>query len=190
MTDIHLLPKKERQIFFDTAVSITGIPFPLLEKDFWVVWVLERLFSLQGLKSYLTFKGGTSLSKVYGVIQRFSEDIDLSIEKEFLGFTREKDPERADDEFKMFWKAIEQIEKWAVGEEDFLEKLHISGVHKKRGVIVEYFATISKKPVWISKEESLRLAKEGRLHATIVHLKNGTVYLRPEAGAKPFELIS
>ncbi len=57
----------------------------IIEKDYWVVWVLERLFSLEKLKHYFTFKGGTSLSKIYGLIDRFSEDIDLSIEREFFG---------------------------------------------------------------------------------------------------------
>ncbi|MBS0655870.1 MAG: nucleotidyl transferase AbiEii/AbiGii toxin family protein [Verrucomicrobia bacterium] len=95
MTEIYLLQKRERQLFFDTVATMTGIPFPLLEKDFWVVWVLERLFSLQDLQPYLTFKGGTSLSKVYGLIHRFSEDVDLSIEKEFFGFCKDRDPGKA-----------------------------------------------------------------------------------------------
>jgi len=95
-----------------------------------------------------------------------------------------------DDEFEKFWKAIEQVEKWNVGEEDFIEKWYISGVHKNRGVIVEYFVNVSKKPLWFSKEQTINFAKEGRLHATIVHLKNGTVFLRPEAGSKSFDLIS
>ncbi len=60
-----------------------------------LVWTLDRLFSIPELKSHLTFKGGTSLSKVYRIIERFSEDIDLSIEKDFLGFDKEKAPERA-----------------------------------------------------------------------------------------------
>ncbi|HQY22452.1 MAG TPA: nucleotidyl transferase AbiEii/AbiGii toxin family protein [Gammaproteobacteria bacterium] len=71
------------------------IPFEVIEKDFWVVWILEKLFSLSDLKDHLTFKGGTSLSKVYRIIQRFSEDIDLSIEKEFFGFDKDNDPEKA-----------------------------------------------------------------------------------------------
>lgn len=57
--------------------------------------MLERLFSLKDLQSHLTFKGGTSLSKVYGVIHRFSEDIDLSIEKGFFGFNDINDPEKS-----------------------------------------------------------------------------------------------
>ena len=76
---LHLLSKEERALFFRTAAEIMYMPFEIIEKDYWVVWVLERLFSLEKMKSHLTFKGGTSLSKVYGLIDRFSEDIDLSI---------------------------------------------------------------------------------------------------------------
>ncbi|MGE3263210.1 MAG: nucleotidyl transferase AbiEii/AbiGii toxin family protein [Bacteriovoracia bacterium] len=95
MSEIYLLPSEERQLFFDTAVVESGISLAILEKDFWVVWTLERLFELAELQEHLTFKGGTSLSKVYGLIHRFSEDIDLSIEKEFFGFDGESDPEKA-----------------------------------------------------------------------------------------------
>lgn len=94
MNEIHLLSKDERELFFRTAAEAMKIRFEIIEKDYWVVWILERLFSLEKMKSYLTFKGGTSLSKVYGVIDRFSEDIDLSIEKELLGFAH-SDPENA-----------------------------------------------------------------------------------------------
>lgn len=95
MTELHLLSVAEREPFFDVTVEELRIPFEVIEKDFWVVWILEKLFSLSDLKDHLTFKGGTSLSKVYGIIQRFSEDIDLSIEKEFFGFDKDNDPEKA-----------------------------------------------------------------------------------------------
>ena len=49
----------------------------IAEKDFWVTFVLERIFSDEKLSPILIFNGGTSLSKVYGFIERFSEDIDL-----------------------------------------------------------------------------------------------------------------
>jgi len=55
----------------------TGRPAHLLEKDLWVVWTLRALFD-SSLSTDLTFKGGTSLSKVYKVIDRFSEDLDLT----------------------------------------------------------------------------------------------------------------
>jgi hypothetical protein len=95
MKELHQLSLADRQLFLDEAQTITGVPFSILEKDFWVVWTLERLFSLDDLKSHLTFKGGTSLAKVYRIIERFSEDIDVSIEQNFLGFDKEKDPEKA-----------------------------------------------------------------------------------------------
>ena len=94
MTELHLLSVTEREPFFDATVEESRIPFEVIEKDFWVVWTLERLFSLSDLKDHLTFKGGTSLSKVYGLIHRFSEDIDLSIEKNFLGSIKIMIPKR------------------------------------------------------------------------------------------------
>lgn len=95
MNEIYLLSKEERVLFFRTASEILNIPFEIIEKDYWVVWILERLFSLEKLNSHLTFKGGTSLSKIYRLIDRFSEDIDLSIERAFFGFGSPDDPENA-----------------------------------------------------------------------------------------------
>ncbi len=63
----------------------------VIEKDFWVCWILKRLFSLTGIPE-LRFKGGTSLSKVYRLIERFSEDIDVSLNRSALGFFGDKDP--------------------------------------------------------------------------------------------------
>ena len=95
MNEIHLLTQDERELFFRTAADIQNMPFEIIEKDFWVVWILGRLFSLEKVRPYLTFKGGTSLSKVYKLIDRFSEDIDLSIERDFFGFGTPNNPENA-----------------------------------------------------------------------------------------------
>jgi predicted nucleotidyltransferase component of viral defense system len=95
MKKIYQLPKEEREIYFRKAADIIKIPFNIIEKDYWVVWILERLFTLNSLKNHLTFKGGTSLSKIYRIIDRFSEDIDVSIEKEFFGFDENNNPEKA-----------------------------------------------------------------------------------------------
>lgn len=94
----------------------------------------------------------------------------------------------ADKEFEIYWKAIEQIEGWEVGREDFIEKWYITGVHKKRGVITEYLIEKDNGPTWVLKEQALNLALEGKLHATVVHMKNGRLFLRPEFGSKAFEL--
>jgi predicted nucleotidyltransferase component of viral defense system len=72
-----------------------GLDAKSVEKDFWVCWTLRELFALPDIGSHLTFKGGTSLSKAWKLIQRFSEDIDLIVDKEILGFGGEAAPEQA-----------------------------------------------------------------------------------------------
>lgn len=82
---------KDREALFNQTASIKGISPEIVEKDFWVCWILHWIFHLQGLPR-LIFKGGTSLSKAFGIISRFSEDIDLVINRHQLGFTDEGDP--------------------------------------------------------------------------------------------------
>jgi hypothetical protein len=79
------LSKQQQINIFNQAGAQTGLPAFAIEKDAWVTLVLRMLFSSE-LSSHIVFKGGTSLSKVYGLIERFSEDIDLSINREYLGF--------------------------------------------------------------------------------------------------------
>jgi predicted nucleotidyltransferase component of viral defense system len=95
MKKFHLLTPAERQTYLQETSAKTGIQPSIIEKDYWVVWTLWLLFNQDDLKPSLTFKGGTSLSKAFSVIQRFSEDIDLSIEKSFFGMTDDQSPENA-----------------------------------------------------------------------------------------------
>ncbi|NKK01211.1 nucleotidyl transferase AbiEii/AbiGii toxin family protein [Rhizobium leguminosarum bv. viciae] len=71
------LSNTDRKEALGVAASSSGRPSHLLEKDVWVVWALRTLFS-SPLGEHLVFKGGTSLSKVYKAIDRFSEDVDLT----------------------------------------------------------------------------------------------------------------
>ena len=71
---------QEREMLFLEVSRCVGFSPSVVEKDFWVVWVLGRLFSSTFLASKILFKGGTSLSKVFGLIDRFSEDIDLILD--------------------------------------------------------------------------------------------------------------
>jgi hypothetical protein len=71
------LSKEDRKQVLDVAASKAGRPPHLLEKDVWVVWSLAALFESE-LGCQLVFKGGTSLSKAYQAIRRFSEDVDLT----------------------------------------------------------------------------------------------------------------
>src|SRR6516162_2502277 len=77
------LPTDERRLYIDQAATRRNVSPVVLEKDFWVCWLLGMLFESRFAGS-LVFKGGTSLSKVFGVIERFSEDIDLSLSPAFL----------------------------------------------------------------------------------------------------------
>jgi hypothetical protein len=77
------LPADERRLYIEQAAVRRNASPVMLEKDFWVCWLLGMLFESEFAGS-LVFKGGTSLSKVFGVIERFSEDIDLSVSPEFL----------------------------------------------------------------------------------------------------------
>lgn len=79
------LSPERRALAFEQAAAGRAGQAVILEKDFWVSWLLGLLFAQPALAPYLVFKGGTSLSKVFGVIDRFSEDIDLCLVPEFVG---------------------------------------------------------------------------------------------------------
>lgn len=85
--------KEDREQYFnEAALRSDKIKNPIvIEKDFWVCWALERLFS-SDFSPHVIFKGGTSLSKCYNMIERFSEDIDLTLSKEYIGITSANDP--------------------------------------------------------------------------------------------------
>jgi hypothetical protein len=72
------LSSDERQLYIEQAAIQKNISPVIMEKDFWVCWLLGVLFESEFAR-HLVFKGGTSLSKVFGMIDRFSEDIDLSL---------------------------------------------------------------------------------------------------------------
>ena len=91
-----------------------------MEKDFWVCWLLGILFESEFADS-LVFKGGTSLSKVFGAINRFSEDIDLSLSPSFLGL-----PETAANR--------SQADKWREKAGDMIISENVSGDLARTGI--------------------------------------------------------
>jgi len=86
---------RDRADLFHAVATRRGMSAAIVEKDFWVCWTLKRLFTLNDSPVGLLFKGGTSLAKVYKVIERFSEDIDLSFNRDDLGFGGSYDPKSA-----------------------------------------------------------------------------------------------
>ena len=90
------LPDRDRRDVFAAAANRLDTVPVYVEKDFWVCLVLDALFNrLPAGHPKLLFKGGTSLSKAFGLIRRFSEDIDLVVHRDALGFAGERDPTTA-----------------------------------------------------------------------------------------------
>ena len=81
-----VLPEQTRRNAFTETATRKALPAVAVEKDWWVTTVLRALFALP-YSEHLSFKGGTSLSKCYNLIERFSEDVDIAINREFFGFS-------------------------------------------------------------------------------------------------------
>ncbi len=77
----------DREVLFGNAADRAGIKNPaIVEKDFWVCFIINYLFRMSPWPRAFIFKGGTSLGKAYHVIERFSEDIDLIMDWRLLGY--------------------------------------------------------------------------------------------------------
>ena len=135
--NVATMPTEKRLELFRETAARRSLPVELIEKDFWVCWSLYRLFSrMADLPATLLFKGGTSLSKVFNVIDRFSEDVDLSLNREDLGFSDKRDPYVAASK-KQARRLIDELTARCIGEirdsvlptldEDFTSILSTSG---------------------------------------------------------------
>lgn len=108
MLEFAKLPLNERIPYFQEVANRRGLTRLIVEKDFWVCFSLRLLFSTAAIADKLVFKGGTSISKVFGIIKRFSEDIDLSVDPTWLGFGGEDQPDaaRSRSQFEKRWKKL------------------------------------------------------------------------------------
>jgi hypothetical protein len=89
MDKVAKLSARQRSELFEASASKRKLQPAIIEKDFWVCWLLRKLFNVPELEGKLVFKGGTSLSKVHGLIERFSEDIDLVLAWGLIGYGEE-----------------------------------------------------------------------------------------------------
>jgi len=89
MIELAKGPDRRRQELFRETSRKMGVHEAIIEKDFWVCLILWILFSSERWGDKVVFKGGTSLSKVYGAIERFSEDIDLILDWRELGYSKD-----------------------------------------------------------------------------------------------------
>ena len=83
--NFYTLETSEKVLIFQDISNRTGMPVFAVEKDWWVTQAMAIIFEMEVGQS-LVFKGGTSLSKAWKLIRRFSEDVDLVIDRTFLGF--------------------------------------------------------------------------------------------------------
>ncbi len=86
MWEVARLKGDELRVLFRNSAAKLGMHEAVVEKDFWVCLMLDYLFHRSEWKGRFTFKGGTSLSKCFGLIERFSEDIDLILDWRVLGY--------------------------------------------------------------------------------------------------------
>lgn len=80
----------DRKALFQNTAAKMGLTEAIVEKDYWVCFMLDYLFQCCKWKDSIAFKGGTSLSKAYGLIERFSEDIDLILDWRVLGYEKDE----------------------------------------------------------------------------------------------------
>jgi hypothetical protein len=119
-------------IIMATAFKM-GMNEAIIEKDFWVCWILEMIFHHSKYFERLAFKGGTSLSKGYGIIERFSEDVDLILDWRTLGYKlNEPWNERSNSKQNQFNNEINQKT------EIFLKEIlmpHFNDIINNQGIV-------------------------------------------------------
>src|SRR5229473_6509860 len=116
MPNFFQLPADERREALAVVAGASGRPIHLLEKDIWVVWSLQHLFG-GPYSEHLVFKGGTSLSKAYRVIRRFSEDVDITydiraIADDLIGSAKDSLPSNPSQEKKWSKEIKHRLAKW------------------------------------------------------------------------------
>jgi hypothetical protein len=117
MADAFLrLSTKDRRDALGVAADQSGLPAHLLEKDVWVVWALAALYG-SPLGEHLVFKGGTSLSKAYKVIQKFSGDVDVTydirqIAPDLVGANGEALPKTRSEEKRWSSEVRRRLPEW------------------------------------------------------------------------------
>lgn len=171
-------PELRDEAFQETAAQL-GMSKAIIEKDFWVCWSLKQLFALPSFGEQLIFKGGTSLSKAYNVIHRFSEDVDLSIDREQLGFAGDRDPEDPNLSGNKQKKLLQELE--AAAEEAVRGRL-LAEIQAAFGSRLEQSFTLSVDP---TEPQTILFTYPSLLKSDAGYLKQ---FVRLEFGARGVQL--
>ena len=117
MLNVVTMKGDERAALIELGAAETGLSEAIVEKDIWVCYLLDYLFHRSEFKGSVIFKGGTSLSKAYGLIERFSEDVDLILDWRLIGYGLDEPwEERSNtrqDKFKL--ETIERTDAYLAG---------------------------------------------------------------------------
>lgn len=125
MRNVAKVQEKERKALFQNTAAKMGLTNAIIEKDYWVCFMLDYLFHRCEWKEHIAFKGGTSLSKSYGLIERFSEDIDLILDWRVIGLgLNEPWEERSNTKQDLFNKEANRLT------EEFLKDAFMPGIIK------------------------------------------------------------
>lgn len=148
------IEKSEQRQILDSLQTKIGLKSAIIEKDWWVTAVLRALFQLP-YSQHLSFKGGTSLSKCWQVIQRMSEDADIGITREYLGFEGKLSKTQISDRLRraacsfvrdtLQYDLREQMIKDGINPDRFKVHVHITSVSTTdpEVIYVEYEPTAS-----------------------------------------------
>ncbi len=164
----------ERLDFFKETANRRGLSPTIVEKDFWVCFTLRLLFETPILTNILVFKGGTSLSKIFNIIKRFSEDIDLSINPDLLGFENEKRPDAAPSRRKFLSRCKELEKSCNKAVEEQIQPILENAICKAIGSpgsneshIIYSFDQTTKSPVLIFKYPTKESNKHSYIHPQV-----------------------
>lgn len=136
------LPKNDRLAILTEVAQKMGLPENAVEKDYWVSMVLKALSSLPSSKN-LVFKGGTSLSKGWHLIERFSEDIDLAVNPAQFGFEGTEFSKSKRDKLRRKSKTFVETEL----KNSLLDALNALGLEKHINVEAEETSVSDKDPM-------------------------------------------
>lgn len=151
------LTQKQKQLVINQVAEATNYHPDIIEKDWWVTQVLRAVFSLP-YAEHLSFKGGTSLSKCWHLIERFSEDVDIALSRDFLGYGGNLTRTQISDKLrraacsfvreKMQFDLHEVLVNQGIEENAFAVKVNIAPVSttNPETIVVEYQSALSGSP--------------------------------------------
>ena len=152
----HKLPDGDKLRHFTSIGKSSQLPPMAVEKDWWVTHALSIIFSMS-CASALVFKGGTSLSKAWNLIERFSEDVDLSLDREYLGFAGELSNKKihklryASYDF-LTTKFIQELCEWfnSLGFTNVIVKCRETVNHDQDPLVIEiYYPKLTEKDIYL-----------------------------------------